>query len=75
MTKPEQMSNDRQELWDYIETLIAEHKTMIDALEFYADDQQFSCGTVMTDGQKRDMDDYGNMARQALSKLKANLNE
>ena len=36
------------------------------ALRFYAKDSQFSTGEKMTDSQKRDMDDYGSRAREAL---------
>ncbi len=39
------------------------------ALEFYAKDQQFSDGTTMNNSQKRDMDDYGSTAREALAEL------
>lgn len=36
-------------------------------LEFYASDQQFSTGENMSNAQKRDMDDYGTEAREALA--------
>jgi len=36
------------------------------ALAHYANDAQFSSGETMTDQQKRDMDDYGSIAREAL---------
>lgn len=47
------------------------------ALRFYAKDSQFSTGEKMTDSQKRDMDDYGSRAREALEggKLKEQRDE
>lgn len=45
------------------------------ALEWYAHDQQFDDGTLMTDKQKRDMDDYGGIARRTLKKIFGEENE
>lgn len=48
---------------DDIDLLLQIIKKQGAALEFYAKDQQFNCGSPMTNSQKRDMDDYGGAAR------------